>query len=720
MKHLLILISFFFSVQVYASHIVGGEMFYDCLGNNNYRVTIKVYRDCNSTGASFDNPLYLGVFDKATNTRYSTETVSFPGSNNLPVVFSNPCVTPPNNICVQEAIYTKVINLPANSGGYILTYERCCRGPGIMNLMNSDAEGLTLTAEVPGTADGILCNSSPRFTNYPPLLLCNNDQLNFDHSATDPDGDVLVYELCTPYHGGSSGNPAPNPPNFPPYNFVVWENGFTEAIPFGANGPITIDPNTGQLLASPDLIGKFVVGVCVSEYRNGILISTTKRDFLFTVFNCDISAAAEIVAQEDMSTFNSQCDGLTIQFENDSYGGTNYLWDFGVPTDPNSSSTQFEPTYTFPSAGTYEVTLYLNPGWSCSDSSVQIFNIYEGLNVNFLPSEPQCILGNSFDFEGEGDYGPGATFLWAFGNNANPIQGTTEDVNGVTYDSPGVYPISYTVNWNTCEETYNDSIVVHIQPIVDLGFKPGLFCAPGAVEFLDSSISTSIMDYAWNFGDGETSNQANPVHIYDQPGIYDVSLEIITKEGCIDTLEITKPQLIQVFPSPIADFSVSPEVTNVFETEIFISDLSIDSEQHFYQLTKEVDTTKRNLSFHFIEGGYHYPYQVVTNEFGCKDTAYRTIFVEPQTTFYVPTAFTPDNDNFNEVFLPIILDVTNYQFEIYNRWGTKIFETDNTKEGWNGRINGSVAPDGVYVWRIKYRNHREIYHEHQGSFSLLR
>ncbi|RFC55841.1 PKD domain-containing protein [Brumimicrobium aurantiacum] len=720
MKHLLAIILMFFSFQIMASHIVGGEISYECLGNDQYKITIKVYRDCNSNGAGFDIPLYLGVFEKGTNNRISTEAVPFTGSINLPVEFSNPCVTPPDDICVQGAEYTHVITLPPNQNGYIVTYERCCRGPGIINLMNPDSEGLTLLAEIPGTASGITCNSSPSFDNYPPLLLCNNDDLIFDHSATDPDGDILVYELCTPYHGGSNANPAPNPPNYPPPNYVVWENGFNETIPFGVNGPITIDPNTGLMVASPDLVGKFVVGVCVSEYRNGNLISTTKRDFLFTVFNCDISAAAEIVPQDELPSFNSFCDGLTINFENNSYGGTNYLWDFGVPTDPNATSTQFEPSYTFPSEGTYQVTLYMNPGWPCSDSSVQDFNVYESLNVNFEPPEDQCIDGNSFDFEGEGDYGNGASFLWEFGPNANPEIDSTEDVSGVTFNAPGVYPINYTVTWNTCEESFEDSITVHVQPIVDFDFESGLFCAPAEVQFLDESVTTSPMEYTWTFGDGASSILANPIHTYEHAGVYDVSLEIITLDGCIDTLKLEKPMYIKVYPPPIADFSVTPEVTNVFETEVFLSDHSIDSEEHFYQLNDEVDTTQRNLSFQFIEGGYHYPYQVVTNEFGCKDTAIRTIFVEPQTTFYVPTAFTPDNDDYNEVFLPIIYDVTDYQFEIYDRWGSKIFETTNTKEGWNGRVNGKIAKDGVYIWRIKYRNHREIFHEHQGHFSLLK
>ncbi|MDX1653541.1 MAG: PKD domain-containing protein [Brumimicrobium sp.] len=721
MKHFILILSLIFiSFKGSASHIVGGEIYYDCLGNNVYKVTIKLYRDCLSDGAQYDSPLPLGVFRNSDNSLFSTYSVAFPGSTLLPVEFSNPCVNPPTNICVQEAIYQTNISLPPSPEGYTLVYERCCRGPGILNLTNPESEGLTLTAHVPGTNSGITCNSSPRFKETPPLLLCNNEELIFDHSAIDPDGDQIVYELCTPYHGGSPFDPAPNPPNNPPYNFVNWENGFNQTTPFGANGPINIDPNTGLLTASPDMIGKYVVAVCANEYRNGNLISTTRRDFIFTVFNCEITLSADIVPQEQLQTFNSYCQGLTIAFENDSYGGTNYLWDFGVTNDPNATSTSFTPTYTFPSEGVYEVTLIVNPGWPCSDTSVETFTVYESLQNYFDPPPPQCITGNSFDFEGEGDYQAGATFVWDFGSNANIPSATTEDVNNIVFDTSGYIPITYTVNWNVCSGTYTDSVFVYMEPTINFGIDAGLYCAPFTAHFKDSSAADAPLTYLWDFGDGNTSVEPNPVHVYENPGIYDVSLIIETSEGCIGQLTLEKPGLIEVFPSPIADFEVTPSVTNVFETEITFTDYSFDSDYHFYQLNDSVDTTERNLTYHFLEGGYHYPYQVVTNEFGCKDTAYRQIYVEPYTTYYIPNAFTPNQDGRNEVFRPIVYDVTDYTFEIYNRWGERIYETNDRTEGWNGLIHGNKAPDGVYVWRMKFRNHLSIFEEHHGHFSLLK
>jgi gliding motility-associated-like protein len=720
MKLLKLLLVLIFPLQLMASHIVGGEMYYDCLGDNNYRITIKVYRDCNSTGANFDTQLLLGVFKKSDNSGVKIESVNYPGSVVLPVVFSNPCVSAPGNICVQEAVYSKVINLPPLPEGYMLAYERCCRGPDIMNLVAPGDQGLTITTEIPGTNSGVSCNSSPRFTNYPPLLLCNNEPLIFDHSATDPDGDVLVYELSTPFHGGSNADPQPNPTNNPPYNLINWDNGFTANQPFSPSGPITINPNTGELIASPDLIGKFVVGVRVKEYRNGVLIGSTLRDFLFTVFNCVIDLNAEIVQQENMSTFNSYCDGLTIEFENDSYGASNYKWDFGVSSDTNSTSTSAEPTYTFPGEGEYTVSLILNPGWACADTSVEVFEIYQSLNVYFDPSDPQCITNNSFEFEGTGDYKNGSTFMWDFGNSATPNSAITESVNNIVYDSVGTFPVTYTVNWNDCQNAYKDSIAVHKEPSINFGIAPGLYCAPQLVRFIDSSSADAPISYLWNFGNGNTSTLQNPSNIYLNPGVYSVSLEISTLIGCVSTLNLNKQDLIEVFPSPIADFTVFPEETTVFESEIMITDQSINSEEHYYQLTPDTDTTERNLSFHFIEGGYHYPYQVVTNVYGCVDTAFREIYIEPYTTVYVPNSFTPDGNNTNDIFKPVIYDVNNYEFVIYNRWGEMFFKTTNTKEGWNGRYKGRQSPDGVYLWKIRYTNHLEINEIYHGSFTLFR
>lgn len=721
MKNFLIFIYFLLPSLVFGSHIVGGEIFYDCLGGNQYRVTVKVYRDCNSTGAQYDPILPLSVFD-GNGMLITTYDIPFPGSQVLPIIFDNPCITPPTNICTEEAIYQADLDLPQNTNGLTLTYQRCCRGPNIINLLVPDDEGLTLTTTIPPPSTGVVCNSSPRFNNFPPLLVCNNDELIFDHSATDPDGDLIEYELCAPYQGGTSNNPAPNPASPPAYSFVTWENGFSEIQPFGANGPINLNLTTGQLNASPQNLGLYVVGVCAKEYRNGVLIGETRRDFLFSVINCDISLQSNVTVQEDLSTFISYCQGLTVQFENESFGGTNYFWDFGVDSLTSDTSNQFEPTYTFPTEGTFDVTLVVNPGWTCTDTAVQTFTVFNQITASFPPMDSLCITGNSYDLVPSGTYSPSqSVYSWDFGQNANPSTAATETVNNVVFSSSGNHVVTFEVDWNQCNASYSDTVFIYQEPTIDFTVDPGLKCAPYRADFTDSSLSDAPVTYFWDFGDGNTSTFPNPNNIYEQPGLYTVTLNIQVTEGCVADLTLVKPGIIDVKPKPVSSFSVSPTVTDVFHPRIDFFDSSIDGIEHFYFFDEDNSTTERNTFFNYLEGGVHRPYQLVINEFGCRDSSFQAIYVEPLTTLYVPNSFTPNGDEFNNEFKPIVFDVAEYELLIYDRWGNKIFESFDREIGWNGTLpNGNFAKTGVYVWYIRFTNSKGVREVHYGHLNFLK
>lgn len=722
-KRLLLLINLLgFTLSMNASHIVGGEMYYDCLGGTQYRVTVKLYRDCASTGAVYDNPLPITVFN-GSGSQIHHFTIPFPGSSILPVVFSNPCVDIPTGICVEEAIYQQVVTLPASANGYTLSYQRCCRGPAVTNLNGPENQGLTLTVRIPPASEAI-CNNSPRFNNYPPLLFCAGQELVFNHSATDPDGDVIVYELVQPFQGGTDVAPAPDPASAPPYTPVMWAAGYSQTVPFGAGSPITLNPTTGLLTATPSVPGLYVVGVAAKEYRAGVLISTTVRDFLFKVMNCNVQMEAEIVAQTDLSTFISYCQGLTIQFENDSYGGTNYAWDFGVPGITSDVSSLFEPTYTFPGPGIYEVTLIVNPGWTCTDTSIQTFNVQELILANFTPPPPQCITDNSFDFIGAGMYpATGTSFLWEFGESTIPDSAFTEDVSDVVFTDYGYIPITYTVYYNSiCEIGYTDSVFVYAEPEIGFMIEDELRCAPYTAEFVDTSFAHTQIYYQWNFGDGsDLSPLQNPTHVYPNPGSYDVTLTIWTDAGCIDTLTSFNPGLIEVFPSPVSAFTVSPEEATVFDPHFYFSDQSEDSDQHYYHFTDGAISSERFVWHSYVESGYHYPFQVVINQYGCPDTSWQQIYVVPFTTVFVPNAFTPNGDGNNEVWRPVVYDTESYELWVFDRYGQQILNSTDEQAFWDGTMNGKQAPIGVYTYLIKYIDHDSgLPNEITGHFTLLR
>ena len=855
-----------------ASHIVGGEIYYDYMGNNVYRFYISVYRDCNSTGAQFDNPLSLSIYNNGA--LVQNVNVGFPGSVPVPVVFNNPCVSPPNNICTENALYTVDVNLPPAVGGYTVTYQRCCRGPNVTNINNPDNTGFTLTCVVPGINTGAIINSSPRFNDYPPLLLCNNDDLIFDHSATDPDGDQLVYSLVTPYSGASGLNPAPNPSPPPPYFPVNWLGGYSAANPLGPGATIAIDPVTGLLTASPNLLGLFVVGIRVEEYRNGVLINATTRDFLFRVFNCNLQLESILPLQEDLPSFISYCQGLTVDFVNNSYGGTNYEWDFGVPGINTDVSAAFAPSYTYPTDGSYTVMLVVNPGWPCTDTAYMDIIVNNQITVDFTSNDSLCIFGNSFDFVAQSngpagstytwDFGPNATaptttgttingvnfsttgfnavtvsvennlcvaeytdsvyifpepvaeiilpadfecggltvdfgnvsqnsteyawdfgvagtntdvstdfeptftfpapgtysitltsgsspsctdqttaiitlneqlvvafnsedslcvtsnnfnfdgivggppgsiFTWNFGPNASIQTSTDIDVENVVFDTIGAIPITLTGTFENCVESITQEIYLFYPPEINFAIVPGLQCAPFNAQFIDQSTAETTIYYNWDFGDGGTSTDQNPTHLYPNVGNYPVTLSIRTLNGCVDTLTLLQGDLINVRPKPTSSFTVTPDYTDICNSSIQFIDQSIGGADWFYWYddTTLYSTGAQSPYHTYVTPGNHYPYQIVTNEFGCKDTSSSQLFIEPFTVF-APNTFTPDGDEFNNIFLPIVyLHVEEWHMEIFDRWGEIIWESYDVNVGWDGiGPNGRVVQDGGYVWKVVY------------------
>lgn len=310
--YFIILFLLFLSAKLIASHIVGGEIYYQYVSNNDYVVYLKVYRDCNTGNANFDDPAYISIFD-ANNNYLQTISLFTPTITQVQPDINNPCLTVPEGVCVEEAVYSANVNLPPLVGGYALTYQRCCRNSTIDNILSPSNIGSTYTIQIPDTSIAST-NNSPFYNNFPPIVVCNNDPLNFDHSATDPDGDSLVYSFCDPYSfDGSTSQPFQADP--PPYSYVSFIFPYSGSKPLSASPALSIDSQTGLITGTPNFEGQFVVGVCVSEYRNGQLLSTNKRDFQFNVTNC-ISTAVNISAftSSGDTTVIEGCGDITLDF----------------------------------------------------------------------------------------------------------------------------------------------------------------------------------------------------------------------------------------------------------------------------------------------------------------------------------------------------------------------------------------------------------------------
>lgn len=293
----------------WGTHLVGGDFHYVHLGGDEYSIVLTVYRDCspaNTNGTGFDAFAAVGMWD-GTGTigpeDVITMTLSQTNVSTVPVEMGNPCGTPPPELCIEKAVYTTTVTLPSNPYGWDLVYQRCCRNPTIVNLENfggGENAGMSLEVHIPGTdvLDGD--NSSPAFQELPPVALCSNLPFVWDHSALDPDGDDLVYSLCPPQQGGDPNNAQPNPPTTPPYVDVPYVAGFSWDNPMTADPTLSIDPNTGELTCTPTMPGQYAIGICVEEYRDGVLLSMVRRDFQFNVTTCE---PTEIVLEADAVPF---------------------------------------------------------------------------------------------------------------------------------------------------------------------------------------------------------------------------------------------------------------------------------------------------------------------------------------------------------------------------------------------------------------------------------
>ncbi|MBK8670979.1 MAG: hypothetical protein IPN89_16640 [Saprospiraceae bacterium] len=289
-----------------AAHIVGGDVTYACIESNpvtkntKFRVTFTLFRDLAGNGAAFDNPARFGVYetDPGSNTWSHRQTIISNPINIQRVPYEDKCVIVPPTIIIDKANYVFDIELPWGNKIYQITYQRCCRNITISNIIDPGATGAAFYVEIFGNSIQE-CNNSPVFNKFPPILICNQKMLNFDHSASDSEGNRLEYEFCAPLHAGGTdgattpGSPlsctgvTPLPDNCPPpFEEVEFGPAYSPLNPMGGSPQISIDPVTGIITGVPNLQGQFVVGVCVKEFKNGIQIGSIRREFQFNVVNC--------------------------------------------------------------------------------------------------------------------------------------------------------------------------------------------------------------------------------------------------------------------------------------------------------------------------------------------------------------------------------------------------------------------------------------------------
>lgn len=351
-------------------------------------------------------------------------------------------------------------------------------------------------------------------------------------------------------------------------------------------------------------------------------------------------------------------------------------------------------------------------------------NLFDSLDV-LIPEDTFFCYGNSLPLDAVaiGGDGNGYNFEWT------PYYG----LNNPRIPNPTAFPdttSTYTLKvWDNCGSTeiFKD-ILIEVYPIpqIDFSIDTGAGCEPLKLNLYNNS--TQQFDCWINYGTGELIKGCGTSELeYTTAGQYDITVNVKSREGCENGKTI--PNMVTVYPKPIASFTMSPQPTTVLLTEIEFTDLSEGRVvERIWNFGSFGSSEELNPIFEFPDqdsASYPVRLKVITDK-ECSDDTIRPVIIGQEYVMYVPSAFTPNGDNVNDVFLPAStgVDAEDFTFMIFDRWGKKIFESKEKTLGWDGTNidSGEPAPAGIYVWKLvvgDYSLEKER-HEYMGNLMLMR
>lgn len=743
---------------VKATHIVGGDMTYQFIErqgeNNRYKITLKIYYDCfpadGMAAVNIDSTIMIGIYQRVTT---SPELWRLTGTSNFSRMLTvrrspirtvpNPtfeCLVPPSNICVFEGIFEFEIILKRIAAPYFISYQRCCRNGTITNLLQGGSMGSNFHVFLTPESQN-LNNSSPTFTNYPNTIICIGEPFAYNHSARDQDGDRLVYRFCKALTSlGQRSRPgcyqAPDNNNNncpPPLDYASYYPQYPYNAPMAGSPTIQLDTLTGMITGTPNSFGQFVVSVCVEEYRNGVLIGTVFRDFQFNVVRCPRKVETAINQADSVNRLGkkhfiiSKCDSTTITILNNSQQlryVNSFYWEFNI-NGTTRRFTDWHPTITFPDTGLYRGMLWINRGEVCYDSAYVDVMIGSGFRTQFDVNFDSCSVSPiTFTNRTPPSYFGIRSMRWDLGDTL--VQ--DRDLPTITrqYATAGIKQVRLTLTnvFGCIDDTLHTFEYLPMPNQIDITANPRSGCVNTAVNFRSlNPLIDSTYRLRWDFGDGQNSNILNPNHIYTRAGNFAPSLFVSNRRGCQRQALLRGG--IDISNNPTANFDFTPKEVNIATGNVNFLNLSSTDALRFNWNFGNLGTSGlREPSFNFKDTGWVNVRLRATNAYGCSDTISKNLFIEPFIIYYLPNAFTPNDDGINDVFVGkgYLGSFKSFNMQVYDRWGSVIFETNSPTEGWTGQRNnaGTLLPEGNYLYIVRYQDYKGKETIMKDYFKLLR
>jgi len=397
-------------------------------------------------------------------------------------------------------------------------------------------------------------------------------------------------------------------------------------------------------------------------------------------------------------------DSITLTVSSDT-PGSSFQWQPGGFTTPSITVGPASDTYYSARAG------YMNC-WSAYDSTE--VTLAAPLNTSVTGPAAICPGGTAqLTATLTGGWGTVST-QW----DPGAVYGTTINV------SPAATQTYTFVATDNCEsDTLTHLLTVHPDIDPQVSVSDNLQCIPLYTTF-DLTTYTNAQNITWHFGDGLTGNADPQQHCYTAAGLYDVSVAVQDVNGCRDSLFL--PGMVEAYPLPVADFTSDPFMVTSLDPVVDFTNESIGGTLFSWsfgdgEFSSDENPTHTYVPAWIIEDEISVQL-IVTNAYGCSDTVSKPMAVQNLVTFYIPNAFTPNNDGTNDLFFPKGDGISRMRTQIFNRWGHLVYENYNLFAAWDGTDQDSGEPcqQGVYTYVVDLLDQYGKEYRYTERISLIR
>ncbi|MCH2225491.1 MAG: PKD domain-containing protein [Crocinitomicaceae bacterium] len=425
-------------------------------------------------------------------------------------------------------------------------------------------------------------------------------------------------------------------------------------------------------------------------------------------------------AFEQLSTISNAFTVNTINTFNWTFAGTHF---------DSGPSVKHE----FSSHGNKAVNLQTISNHGCIHDTTIMVDI-KALPIADFNSTTICENTPPTTFGDDSDIIPGYgninDWKWDFGDGGTSFTQATSH----NYGTAGIYNTTLVVTTTDgCIDSITKPVTVLEKPTANFSTNTFQVCSPDTIIFTDlsSSANGTIDLWRWDFFNGGGSIDQNPIAYYTasgpNPDLYDVELIVGNNFGCYDTLVYN--DYIEVFPTPEAEFEIDQFELLITDTEAAFTNKTVNGHTYDWDFgdgSPNVSEEHPTHLFPFQEAGT-YEILLTAHNFGgmCTDTYLQQIEVVDILIFHVPNIFTPDGDDYNEIWQPVFFsgyDPFDFHLMVFNRNGEIIWESFDASVGWNGHYgNGGLVEDGVYVWSIDFKETKsDKRHKHNGHVTVLK